>query len=129
MITRFLRNAFSVDDIIQGISQYEKIGYRLIIKFEKPEPRAMVAHMSNGESLIELWQFIDKEHPLVEVIKSHIALESDDLDKDLIDLQDYGFEIVIPKTKGVVLTYAFIKDSSGNYIEIACKDSHNNSSI
>jgi len=47
-----------------------------------------------------------------------ITVGSDDQKSDIQELVDNGCELAIPITKGVTLTYAFVKDPSGNYIEI-----------
>lgn len=120
MITRFWHVGLEVDDLEKGIVEYQKLGFFVKQRFEKDEPKSLAAHMDhpNGSS-IELWQFIDKSHELVRYIKQHMAFVSDDLDKDIQDFVSNGYELVIPKTVGVTVTYAYIKDSSGNYIELA----------
>lgn len=120
MIQGFLHAGFEVDDMESAIEFYQKMGFVLDKQFDKPEPKAKAAKMtSSTKTSIELWQFFDKDHPQVEFIRRHIAVESDDLDKDVDMLLDAGGKLVIPKTKGVTLTYAFVKDSSGNFIEVA----------
>jgi catechol 2,3-dioxygenase-like lactoylglutathione lyase family enzyme len=119
MITRFLHTGFEVEDIDQAISFYETLGFSVTKQFDKAEPRAKAAHItSTDNTVIELWQFIDKNHPQVEFICRHIAFESDDLEKDIQKLALEGCKQVIPITKGVTMTYAFLRDPSGNYIEI-----------
>lgn len=119
MIKGFLHTAFEVDDIEQAIDFYSNLGFKVTKQFDKPEPHAKAAHISNSQgATFEIWQFIDKDHPQVEIIRRHIAFESDDLDSDIEALREQGCELVIPVTKGVTLTYAFVRDPSGNYIEI-----------
>ena len=120
MIKKFWHVGLTVNNLEQGIAEYEKLGFVVVQKFEKPEPKAYAAHMThpNGSG-IELWEWMDKDHPLIKIIERHIAFESDDIDSDLSELTEDGYEIVIPKTQGVTATYAFIRDKSGNYIEIA----------
>ena len=77
--------------------------------------------VSPNGSMIELWQFLDKIHPQVEFIKRHIAVESDNIEVDLDVFAKQGCQIVIPVTKGVTMTYAFVKDIDGNYIEVTQK--------
>ncbi len=62
---------------------------------------------------------MDKNHPQVEFIKNHTAFVSDDQDADVQKLVDDGWEVVIPKTTGVKVTYVFLRDPSRNYVEIA----------
>jgi catechol 2,3-dioxygenase-like lactoylglutathione lyase family enzyme len=120
MIKKFWHVGLSVANLEEGIAEYQKFGFEVAQRFEKPEPKAHAAHMThpNGSG-IELWEWLEKDHPQIEFIKRHMAFESDDFDSDLQKLLDDGFELVIPKNKGVTVTYAFVKDKTGNYIEIA----------
>lgn len=119
MIGKFLHVGFEVDDLDEAIEFYKRLGFSLEKQFDKPEPKAKAAHVVNKDgNTFELWQFIDKEHPQVEFIRRHIAFESNNLDDDIEELINSGCKLVIPKTKGVTLTYAFVQDKSGNYIEI-----------
>lgn len=120
MIKKFWHVGVSVKDIDKAISQYEKLGFEFVDKFEKPEPHAYAAEMKhpNGSG-IELWQWLDEGHSQVEFIKNHIAFTSDDIDNDVQMLIDQGCNIVIPKTTGVKVTYIFLRDPSGNYVEVA----------
>jgi catechol 2,3-dioxygenase-like lactoylglutathione lyase family enzyme len=122
MIKKFWHVGLTVNNLEKGIAEYQRLGFEVAKRFEKPEPKAHAAHMThpNGSG-IELWEWIDKDHPQIEFIKRHIAFESDDLETDLKELTKNGYEVVIPKTKGVTAVYAFVKDKSGNYIEIAEK--------
>ncbi len=119
MIKGYLHTAFEVDDIDQAIAFYEQLGFSIKKQFDKPEPQAKAAHITDKSgATFELWQFIDKDHPQVEIIRRHVAFESDSLEEDVQKLVEQGCELVIPITKGVTLTYAFVRDPSGNYIEI-----------
>jgi len=120
MITKFLHTGFRVTNLDEAIKLYEKLGFTLKRRFDKPKPKAKAAHMSSKNGYdIELWQFLDSDHPQVEYIQQHLAVASDNLEADINDLIKKGCELVIPITKGVVLTYAFVRDPSGNYLEIA----------
>jgi catechol 2,3-dioxygenase-like lactoylglutathione lyase family enzyme len=120
MITTFLHTGIEVQDLEKALKFYENMGFKVVKRFEKPEPKAHVAHIvSKDGTRIELWQFLDINHPQVEFIRKHIAFSSNDLKNDIQELVKNGCEVVIPITKGVVLTYAFVRDPSGNYIEIA----------
>ncbi|HUA13153.1 MAG TPA: VOC family protein [Candidatus Sulfotelmatobacter sp.] len=120
MITKYLHSGFEVKDLGEAIKLYEKLGFSVTTRFEKPEPEAHAAQMASESGAgIELWQFIDTKHPQVEFIRQHIAVASNNLESDIAELEKQGCVIVIPITKGVLLTYAFVRDPSGNYIEIA----------
>jgi catechol 2,3-dioxygenase-like lactoylglutathione lyase family enzyme len=120
MIKAFLHTGFEVKDLEQAIKLYEQFGFKVTRRFDKPEPKAVAAHLATASgAVIELWQFFDQQHPQVKFIRRHIAIESDDLEADIANFISQGCTLVIPVTKGVVLTYAFVQDPSGNNIEIA----------
>jgi catechol 2,3-dioxygenase-like lactoylglutathione lyase family enzyme len=100
MIKKFWHVGLSVDDLEEGIAEYEKLGFEVAKRFEKPEPKAHAVHMThpNGSG-VELWEWVEKDHPLIKVIERHIAFESDNLEDDLGRLIKDGYEIVIPKHK------------------------------
>lgn len=120
MITKVLHTGFMVDELQGAIDFYKKLGFSVIKQFDKPDPKAKAAHLEHADgSVIELWDFADPTHPQVEFIKQHIAVESDDLQADIKAMVEAGGELVIPITQGVILKYAFIREVSGNCIEIA----------
>ncbi len=119
MIKKFWHVGLSVKNLDEAIAYYKNLGFEIVDKFEKSEPHALAAEMKHANgSGIEIWQWLDHSHPQVEFIKNHIAFVSDDQDADVQKLVDQGWEIVIPKTTGVKVTYVFLRDPSGNYVEI-----------
>jgi len=120
MIKKFWHTGVTVKDLEKAIAEYEVLGFKVTKRFEKPEPHANAAIVEyyNGSAL-ELWEWIDTTHPQVEYIKSHLAFMSDDLEADVEKLVEQGCEVVIPKTKGVLVLYSYVRDPSGNYVEIA----------
>lgn len=121
MINKFLHYGFRVNNLDEAVKLYEHMGFTVKNKFDKPEPNAKAAQLSSESGVgIELWEFIDNNHPQVEFISSHIAFESDDFESDIKGLVQKGCELVIPITQGVTRIYAFLCDPSGNYIEV-CK--------
>ncbi|MDB5160818.1 MAG: hypothetical protein JWO96_198 [Candidatus Saccharibacteria bacterium] len=120
MIEKFWHVGVTVKDLDKSIDHYKKLGFAVVDKFEKGEPHAFAAELThpNGSGL-ELWQWLDPDHPQVEFIKDHLAFVSSDQDADVQELVDQGWEIVIPKTTGVKVTYVFLRDPNGNYVEIA----------
>ena len=121
MITKFWHVGLTVKDLDEAIAQYEELGFKLVQKFKKSEPKALAAHLNHSSgSGIEIFQWFDKNHPQVEFIKSHLAFISDDIDEDITKLLDRGYTMVIPKSAGVTVSYfTFLKDPGGNYIELA----------
>lgn len=120
MIKKFWHTGVTVKDLDKAIAEYELLGFKVTKRFEKPEPHANAAIVEhhNGSSL-ELWEWLDTTHPQVEYIKSHLAFMSDNLEEDIEKLVKEGCEVVIPKTEGVLVLYSYVRDPSGNYVEIA----------
>lgn len=106
-----------VKDLNESCKFYEQIGYKVVQRFEREDLHAHAAHLEYSNNTIELWQF-DSHHPQHEYIAKHIALESDCLEEDLEVFKRNGFAEVIPLTQGKTLRYAFVRDASGNCIEI-----------
>lgn len=119
MLTRVLHTGIAVDDLDKAIQFYQNLGFSVHNKFEKPEPKAQVATVKNGDTAFELWHFQDKDHPQVAFIRNHVAVYSDDLETDVHELVQAGFKLVIPITEGVVLKYAFVQNPAGTCYEIA----------
>lgn len=121
MIKKFWHVGFSVNNLDNAIAQYESLGFKLVQRFEKTQPKSLAAHMNhpNGSG-IEMFQFIDKNHPQVEFIKQHIAFISNNIEEDLKILESQGCQVVIPVTAGVtVKKFSFIRDPNEQYIELA----------
>lgn len=121
MLRKVLHIGIEVANSEEAISFYEKLGYEKVKQFDKPEPKAKVAHVQKGDNCFELWQFLDKIHPRVAYIRHHVAILSDDLESDVDDLVKQGYKLVIPVTEGVTMSYAFIQDQAGINYEIAAK--------
>lgn len=120
MSMKFWHGGLSVDDLNKAVAQYENLGLRVVDKFEKDEPHAMAALLvgENGAG-VELWHWLDESHPQVRFIKNHIAFLSDSPREDVAKLEEQGCKVVIPETVGKVVTYTFLQDPNGTYIEIA----------
>ena len=119
-MNKFWHVGLSVENLDNAISEYEELGLEVKDRFEKDEPRALAALMIGPSgSGVELWQWLDESHPQVEFIRSHVAFLSDEPDATVERLQSQGYEIVISKTVGKLVTYTFLRDLSGNFIEIA----------
>lgn len=109
-----------VENLEESVKYYESVGFIVTGSFEYAEAE-FKATMMKSEKLggIELFQFNNPDHELVEKIRRHSALETDDLDSDLQSFLDRGCELAIPITNGkVVKRYAYVKDQFGNYIEL-----------
>ncbi len=110
---------FVIKDLEEAVNLYEKLGFTLVRKFEKPEPKAHVALMKDTNGMrLELWQFAE-EHPLNSYIGRHIAFICDDVRANAQLLVDTGFTEVVPYTEGVILNYIFVQDEYGTTFELA----------
>ena len=119
MIKKFWHVGVSAKDLEKTIHEYEKLGFVLAERFDKPEPEAHVAQMDHPSGVgVEIWQWVDENHPQTEYIKDHVAFVSDDLDKDVEEFVADGCKIVIPRTQGIKVEYVFVKDPNGKYLEI-----------
>jgi catechol 2,3-dioxygenase-like lactoylglutathione lyase family enzyme len=119
MLKKVLHTGVEVADLAKTVELYKSLGFEVTKEFDKPEPKAKVAIVKNGETAFEIWQFEDKDHPQVAFIRNHVAIYSDDLENDIAQLVGDGYKLVIPVTEGVVLRYAFVQDAAGACFEIA----------
>lgn len=115
MLKQFLHTGVVVADLQQTIDLYQSLGFEVFKQFDKPEPKGKAAMLKQGDTVIELFQFEDMANPQVEFIKCHLAIYSDDLERDIQELVDAGYKLVIPVTEGVVYRYAFLQDPSGAF--------------
>jgi catechol 2,3-dioxygenase-like lactoylglutathione lyase family enzyme len=109
----------AVQDIDAAIALWSELGFTVAQRFEKPEPKALVAQMQDMQGgTIELWQF-QQDHPLNGYIGRHTAFMSDNVRADAARLTAAGFTEVIAYTEGVILNYIFVQDQFGMSYEIA----------
>lgn len=110
---------FAVENLEENIKFYNSLDFELVKRFKKAEPKAKAAYLRKESSLVELWDFENENEPLVKIVRKHIALETDNIEKDIKIFQNNGFEIIVPITEGVtVKKFAFVKDKQNNYFEL-----------
>lgn len=119
MIKRFLHIAVTVDDLEISMSAYEALGMKEVERFECPGPKASVVLMEdhNGTG-VELWKFIDTEHPNMNVIDGHTAYETDALDEDVALLLSRGFVEAARRGEDDTLKFAYLRSPDGKIIEL-----------
>ncbi|MBX6334577.1 VOC family protein [Candidatus Saccharibacteria bacterium] len=115
MLRGILHTGIEVEDLEQSVALYRSLGFQLEKEVERPELEARAATVAKDGVTFELWQFENKSRPEVAFIRNHIAIYSDDLDKDVKGLVDRGYKLVIPVTDGHVHRYAFVQDASGAF--------------
>jgi catechol 2,3-dioxygenase-like lactoylglutathione lyase family enzyme len=121
MLKQVLHTGVAVADLAAAVELYTSLGFAVHNEFEKPEPKAHIITVKQGETAFELWQFEDLAHPLAAFIRNHVAIYSDDLEADVDAMVAKGYTLVIPVTEGVIMRYAFVADAAGCCYEIATK--------
>lgn len=117
MITRMHHFGMMVEDLEQAIQSYEALGFTVYKKFTKPNMKAVM--MFKDGAGIEFFQFENPAGEMEQKIKKHSAFVSDNLEADVQQYIDLGYELAIPINDGtVVKRFAYLKDSAGNYIEL-----------
>lgn len=109
----------SVEDLKKAVRLYESLGFEVVKKFHKIDLDADVAMVSKDGTTFELFQFNNHNHPQVEFIRSHVAIYSTDLEKDIAELQSQGYKLTIPITEGMIYRFAYLRDKAGANYEIA----------
>ncbi len=110
---------FRVDDLEKTVKQYESNGFSVFKRFESAERGLKAAMLKKGKSHVELFVFDDPEAELSKKIARHYAFESDNLDEDVQQFVDGGYEISIPISQGtVVKRFAYVQDKFGTQFEL-----------
>ncbi len=125
MLKKVLHTGLAVPNLDDAVAMYESLGFSVAKKFHKPDLNADVAMVSKNETTFELFEFHSPEHPQVEFIRNHIALYSDDIDKDVERLISQGYKLTIPINEGMVFRFAFLQDKTGTNYEIATEKADN----
>ena len=119
MITGLHHVGLLVDDLETAIKNYEAQGFKVGTRFEISSIGAKAVMMINGKTGVELFEVKDRNDDLAKKIDRHIALASSDLEVDVKRAQSLGNELDIEISDGdPVKRFAFLKDKSGNYIEL-----------
>lgn len=119
MLKSVFHTGVAVEDLEASIEQFEKLGFKVTNRFKKPDLNAKAAMLNKGEANYELFEFSDTSHPQFVFISNHIAFYSDDLEADLADFVERGYNITIPITEGITVRYVYVQDSVGTNIELA----------
>ncbi len=118
MILGVHHTAFSVENLEESIDFYVSLGFTVVNRFEKDEPKAKAAYLEKN-AIIEIWQFEYENDPQAKIIKKHVALETNNLEEDIKTFQENGYRIAIPVTQETTIkAFAFLVDKSDNYIEL-----------
>ena len=117
MITRKHHEGMGVNDLESEVRKYEALGFKLFKKFTKPGMKA--AMLFKGDDGVEFFEFENPSGEMEQMIKRHTAFVSDDLENDVKDYIDRGYQLSIPISTGTITRrFAYVKDTDGNYIEL-----------
>ncbi|HET7060296.1 MAG TPA: VOC family protein [Candidatus Saccharimonadales bacterium] len=119
MLKKILHTGLAVPKLPEAIVMYKSLGFTVTKQFHKPDLNADVAMVTKEETTFELFEFHNLDHPQVKFIRNHIAIYSDDIEKDVNNLLGEGYKLVIPINDGMVFRFAFLQDKSGTNYEVA----------
>lgn len=119
MLKKILHTGLAVNDLDSALKMYKLLGFEVAKRFHKPDINADVAMVEKGETVFELFEFHDQDHPQVEFIRNHVAIYSDAIEEDVDTLQKQGYRLTIPITEGIIFRFAFLQDEAGTNYEIA----------
>ena len=118
MIVGLHHFGIEVNDLSKAAESYQRLGFKVFMKFSKESIGAQSIFLKKNNSGIELWKFRSK-NKTTEMIKRHFAFESTDIETDLQDFLLSGFTLAMPISNGtVVKRFAYVCDSKNNYIEL-----------
>jgi catechol 2,3-dioxygenase-like lactoylglutathione lyase family enzyme len=123
VLKKILHTGVAVPNLQNTIQLYKSLGFEVAKEFHKSDIEADVAMVEKGETTFELFQFNNPNHPQVQFIRNHIAIYSDDIEKDVSSLVELGYTLTIPITEGMVFRFAYVQDQSGTNYEIATEKS------
>ena len=92
---------YAVKNIEDSLNEFKKLGYKTIEnKIVDNQRNVIIQFVKNGDYLIELIAPLNKESPVTSLLKKqgnspyHICYETDNLKKEIEDLNNNGFVII-----------------------------------
>ncbi|MDB5178745.1 MAG: glyoxalase family protein [Patescibacteria group bacterium] len=126
--------AISVRNIDQSVAFYKSLGYKQVHRYDETDGSMCIVHLKLGESFLEIFAYqtnsdkpqVNFEHAnnLKDLGVKHIALQTDDIEAALQNLQEQGLaaadtKITFGRTK---VSYFFIQDPDGVWVEFIKDD-------
>lgn len=121
--------ALSVRDMQESVYFYERFGFRPVVHYQDPDGAFEIIHLKLGESFLELWWYRDQvaapqsttelSTDLPRIGWKHLALRVDSVDEAKRLVEEWGIPLAVQRRDGNTgVAYFFIKDPSGNLLEI-----------
>ncbi len=121
--------AISVRDMRESIEFYGAFGFKVAVRYEDPDRDFEVVHMKLNDAFLELWCYksqiaapesaADLSADLPRIGIKHMALQVPSIDDAKRSIEARGIPIAVQRREGNTgVTYFFIKDPSGNLLEI-----------
>ena len=92
---------YAVNNIEDSLNEFKKLGYKCVEnKIVDKKRKVIIQFIKNGDYSIELVAPLGKESPVTNLLKKqgnspyHICYETDNLEKEIKDLDDDGFVII-----------------------------------
>ena len=106
----------------------DHFGFKREVDFEIPETGARGAFVRRGDIRLEFFHYPDplplsaERRDIGAALREggfhHIALQVDDVEATLAELERRGVEVAFPLTMGPFGRYAIVADPSGNFVEL-----------
>lgn len=121
--------AVSVQDMQESVRFYETFGFRPVLHYADPNATFEITHLKLGTSFLELWWYKDHapapesaaqlKTDLPRIGVKHLALQVESVDEAKHFVEERGIPIAVERREGNTgVAYLFIKDPSGNLVEI-----------
>ncbi|RZU49058.1 glyoxylase I family protein [Krasilnikovia cinnamomea] len=122
--------SISVADMAEACAFYRRFGFRETFEYKHPDGSVSITHLKLGETLLEIFCYRNHHPPprsaaelvtdLPRVGIKHFALQVESIEDARHFVADSGLAPVPPEiTEGRTgIRYFFIKDPSGNLLEI-----------
>lgn len=121
--------AISVRDMRESIEFYEYLGFGVALRYVDPEGEFEVAHLKLNQAFLEIWFYRHHVAPpesaghldtdLPRIGTKHMALEVSSAHEARRLVAERGIPVEVELREGNTgVTYFFVKDPSGNLVEI-----------
>jgi len=124
----------AVKDLNKAMKLYKKMGFKILSTEEVPEQKVRVAFIELGESRLELLEPTAPDSPIARFLEKrgsgihHMALEVDDIDTKLNELEQAGIRLIDKEARkgshGLSIAFVHPKATQGVLLELC--EHHNN---